>query len=52
MMNKKIWGQNVNRPVTDAALPIGSLYEISIAFRHTWLESVFHADSHGIFYFF
>jgi hypothetical protein len=31
---------------------IGSLHEISIAFRHTWLESVFHADSHGIFYFF
>ena len=31
---------------------IGSLHEIWIAFRHTWLESVFHADSHGIFYFF
>ena len=31
---------------------IGSLHEISIAFRHTSLESVFHADSHGIFYFF
>ena len=39
---------------TDTKLPasIGSLHEISIAFRHTWLESVFHADSHGIFYFF
>ncbi len=31
---------------------IGSLHEISIAFRHTWLESVFHADSHGIYFFF
>ena len=31
---------------------IGSLHEISIAFRYTWSESVFHADSHGIFYFF
>jgi hypothetical protein len=33
-------------------ITIGSLHEISIAFRHTWLESFFHADSHGIFYFF
>ena len=31
---------------------IGSLHEISIGFRHTWLESVFHADSHGILFFF
>jgi hypothetical protein len=29
---------------------IGSLHEISISFIHTWLESVFHADSHGIFF--
>jgi transposase InsO family protein len=36
----------------DAVKPIGSLREISIAFRYTWSESVFHADSHGIFYFF
>ena len=28
------------------------MHEISIAFRHPWLESVFHPDSHhGIFYF-
>ena len=30
---------------------IGSFHEISIAFRHTWLESVFHVDSHSIFFF-
>ena len=39
-------------PALEFILGIGSLHEISIAFRHTWLESVFHADSHGIFYFF
>ena len=42
----------MNRNSKSSVQVIGSLHEISISFKHTWLESVFYADSHGIFYFF
>jgi hypothetical protein len=31
---------------------IGSLHEQGISLKKISIESVFHADSHGIFYFF